>query len=393
MLHKIVGIIIVLICFSSMLYLILASYCASIFNDRFRENRKRLLEDKGEGKWPYLVCFKPLCGEDKYTFNNVGSFMNMFYPKYKNKVLFGIADHNDPAYRNVARVFKLNEPYRVIISLGEVKTGSNAKVRNMMNMERYIPFNTEIVLISDSDVRVEADYMKAMVSPFLEDPDVGATTCVYRIAKAIEVPEIIEAAFVGLTFIPSVLFTWRFLPFKYGFGASIAIRRDVLEKIGGFSVLKDYLADDYMLAKKVSEAGYKIRLAEYVVDITPSVKKTKEAVLHVLRWMRTIRACNPIGFFFSIICYPTLWGLISCLYFGPASLAVYLFIVSGFLRMFCSLLCLAGTEDDVFKAIVSPMWDLFSGILWFLCLIRDEVKWGEKYYKILSDGRFFEVKR
>ena len=391
----ILGIILILLCIASVIYHILAAYCAGHFYIRYIKNIGRYRREKGDyeaGKYPKVLCFKPLCGEDRFTFNNVGSFMNMFYPEYKHKLLLGIADYKDPAYKNVARVLKRVSPYRVIISLGEIKTGSNAKVRNMMNMERYIPPGIDVVIISDADVRVEADYIRAMVEPFLEDPNIGATTAIYKIARDVELPEVLEAAFVGLNFIPSVLLVSHFSDLKYAFGASIAIRADVLEKIGGFSSLKDYLADDYMLAQKIVKAGYKIKLVDYIVDIMPSTKRAKDAILHILRWMRTIKTCNPLGYFFSIVCYPTLWGVLACFYFGPASFGVYLLGLCGFTRMICSALYLAWTKNEIFKAVAAPAWDWITTFMWIWSFLGNTVKWNNKEYKVLSDGRFYEIK-
>lgn len=388
----ILGIVLIFLCIASMIYQILAAYCTALFFLRCKEKKQRYKNlDTEDGKLPKVVCFKPLHGKERYSFNNVVSFMYMLYPEYKYKLLLGIASYKDPAYQKIARVLKRAAPYKVIVALGEAESGSNAKVRNMMNMEKYIPPDTEIIIISDADVRVESDYVRAMIEPFLNDPKVGATTAIYRIIKDVELPEVLEATFVGLNFIPSVLFASHFAPLRYAFGASIAIRGDVLKKIGGFSGLKDYLADDYILARKVIEAGYKIKLSDYIVNITPGSNKTKDAIFHLLRWMRTIKVCNPVGYFFSLICYPTLWGLISCLYFGYTSFGVYLFGLCGVIRMICSALYLAWTQNEIFKAVAAPVWDWITTGMWIWSFFGNKVKWGNKEYKVLSDGRFYEV--
>ena len=39
---------------------------------------------------------------------------------------------------------------------------------------------------------------------------------------------------------------------RYGLGATLAMRREALEGIGGFEAIVDYLADDYELGARIS---------------------------------------------------------------------------------------------------------------------------------------------
>ena len=382
---SIIGYILIIISIFSIIYHLVTVFCAFVFRVDLLITRKRLQKVK---KWPKVVCFKPLCGEDKEGFYNFVSFMRIDYPNYM--LLVGMADNEDPAFE-VAQSMKRYFPYQIILSIGEADSGSNAKVRNMMHMEKYLPPDTEIVLISDSDVRVKEDYIKAMVLPFLDDPKVGATTCIYKVADDVELPEVIESLQVETNFVPSVLLAARFAPLRYAFGASIAIRMDVLKKIGGFESVKDYLADDYMLAQKIIEAGYKIELAPHVVSVIPNHKSVKDALLHVIRWNRTIKVCNPIGYFFSAICYPSVWGVLTAFFYSDSLLATFLFLACTFTRISCAVLVAIFIDADIFKAVFTPVWDATSIILWLWALLGDKVKWRGREYKVLRDGRIREL--
>ncbi len=381
----IIGLILIIITISSIIYHILTAYCAALFRINIILTQRRLGKIK---KWPKVVCLKPLCGEDKNAFLNLVSFMRMDYPDHM--LLFGIADNKDPAFE-MAKSMKRYFPYQVILSIGEERSGSNRKVRNLMQMEKYLPSDTEIVIISDSDVRVEEDYIKSMVIPFLDDPQVGATTSIYKVVEDVDLPEVIESLNVETTFIPGVLLATTFAPLRYAFGASIAIRADVLREIGGFASVRDYLADDYMLARKIIDAGYKIKLAPHVVSIVPTLNSVKEAFLHALRWSRTIRICNPIGYLLSVICYPLFWGLFTCIYLDVSSFSLFLFALCAFIRAVCSALVLAWIDSDIFKAVLTPVWDMVSFFIWLWGLFGDKVTWRGREYKVLRDGRIIEL--
>lgn len=381
-----VGIILIMVSISSILYHIVAAYCAALFRMNLTRARRRL---KKIEKWPKVVCLKPLYGEDKNGFLNLVSFMRMDYPDYK--LILGVADNEDPAFK-IAKSMKRYFPYQVILSVGEAETGTNAKIRNLMHMEKYLPPDTEIVIISDSDVRVEEDYIKSMVAPFLDDPQLGATTVIYKVVEDVDLPEFIETLNVETNFVPGVLLASTFAPLRYAFGASIAIRMDVLKKIGGFESVKDYLADDYMLARKIIQAGYRIKLAPHVVSIIPTLSSVKDAFLHVLRWNRTIKVCNPIGYFFSVICYPSVWGLITCMYFDAAFFCVILFLACAFTRMLCSALVLAWIDSDLFKAVPTAVWDAVSVCMWIWALLGNKVIWKGREYKVFRDGSIVELR-
>src|SRR5439155_25387054 len=112
---------------------------------------------------------------------------------------------------------------------------------------------------SDSDIRVGPDYLRTMVGP-LADPAVGLTTCLYRGRGTFGLPSIIESLFINTDFVPNALVAHWVQPFRYAFGASIAVKREALERIGGFAAFADYLADDYQPGRGGAEGGYRLGL-------------------------------------------------------------------------------------------------------------------------------------
>jgi ceramide glucosyltransferase len=225
----------------------------------------------------------------------------------------------------------------------------------------------------------------------LDDPKVGATTAIYRTIEDVDLPEIIEAIHIETNFIPSVLVASKLGPIKYAFGASIAIRMDVLKRIGGFASIKDYLADDYMLAKKIIKAGNKIKLAPYIVSIIPSTKTVKDAIIHVLRWYRTIKVCNPIGYFFSVICYPTFWAILNSIYLHGSFTSAFMLLLAIFFRMASSISVLLLLDTDIYRSFTNPLSDIISVFIWIWSFLGNKVQWRGKTYKVFFDGRVIQL--
>src|SRR5262249_57796385 len=114
-----------------------------------------------------------------------------------------------------------------------------------------------VLILSDAGVRVRPDYRRGMARP-LADRATGLTTCLYRGVGRFGLPSVLESLFINSDFIPMVITAQLVEPFRYAFGASIALRREAYERIGGFAPLADYLADDYQLGARVAAAGYRL---------------------------------------------------------------------------------------------------------------------------------------
>ena len=138
------------------------------------------------------------------------------------------------------------------------------------------------------------------MSPFA-DSTVGAVTSLYSGSARGKIASSLNAMFINEWFLPSVLISRILQPIKFCLGATMIVRRDLLKKIGGFNSLSDYLADDYMLGKLISDLGYKIHLSDFIVENIVEEPSFKDLMLHELRWARTLRRVEPLGYFFTFL--------------------------------------------------------------------------------------------
>ncbi len=369
----------------------LAFYLVGYYSARnfFAHPQRANGHDKEDAAFPGVTILKPLKGLDIDLYENLASFCRQDYPKFQ--LVFGVADADDPAVL-VVRQLQTDCP-SVAIDLvidGRV-CGSNYKISNLHNM--YRAARHEVIVIADSDIRVGPDYLRRLV-PSLEEPHVGLVTCLYRAANTGGLPTLVESLFINTDFAPMVLVARVVEKPSYAFGATMALRRSVLDAIGGFLPLANYLADDYHLGNRIAERGYRLALSDLVVETVLAVGGWRRLLDHQLRWARTYRNCRPGGYFGSIFTHGTLWATLNLLYndFSPIACAA------------AALLCAAriATSGAIanrylhaplrwYEALLVPLKDLFISAVWVLCFLGDTVHWSGHEFRVLNDGQMVRV--
>src|SRR6185369_5660824 len=171
-----------------------------------------------------------------------------------------------------------------------------------------------------SDIRVGPNYLARVVEP-LQDRHVGLATCIYRAIDTGGVPTLVESLFVNTDFAALVMLARKIEKSSYAFGATIAMRREVLDEIGGFLPIVNLLADDYELGYRIAQRGYRLELSAEVVDTVLAVGTWRRLFDHQLRWARTYRINRLGGYFGSILTHGTFWAAANLVYNGFSPLS------------------------------------------------------------------------
>src|SRR5262249_13599575 len=180
---------------------------------------------------PAVTVLKPLKGPGVELYENLASFCRQDYPRYQ--IVCGVEDAADPALAIVRRLQREFPATHIVVTIGQ-GPGTNRKVANLRHMMRQA--RHDVLVVSDADIRVRPDYLRTLVAPFVA-PAVVLTTCLYRGRATLGAPSILESLFINTDFTPMVIAAQLLEPFEYAFGASIAVRRRVLDQIGGFPAL------------------------------------------------------------------------------------------------------------------------------------------------------------
>lgn len=330
---------------------------------------------------PTVTVLKPLAGVEAELFENLCSFVDQAYPQVQ--VIFGVADANDPAIEIAQRVIARFPDADLSLVVGDGTVAANPKIANLSAMIEHAKY--DLLVAVDADMRVDSAYIDSVAAAF-DDPRVGAVTALYCGVPIGGLASQLGASYINEQFAPSVLVANLVEPLTYCFGSTMAVRRSVLEEIGGLGALGTHIGDDYVLGKLVTERGYRVALAPCVVHnivYEPDVRTLAE---HELRWARTIRAQRPLGYATLFVTQPVLCAaLIVCATAG--SLASWI----AFAAAFASRVLLADAARRAFPASRPPMWsipmrDALTAAVWIGGFFARSVRWRDRRYSIGRDG-------
>jgi ceramide glucosyltransferase len=247
---------------------------------------------------PSITVLKPLHGIEPGLYESLASFCDQAYPDFE--IVFCLHDAGDPAAAVAERVAKAHPECRVRIVYGDNPAMSNPKIANLAKPGAEP--HGDLVVLADSDIWVGRDYLKAIAASF-SSARTGAITCLYGAIPNATLVSQLGALHVEEEYAPSVLVAVALAKMNFCLGATMAVRRGVLEKIGGLEALGAHLADDYALGRLVSDCGYQVELSRYVVRTSIAESQFGQLWHRELRWARINFTLAPAGHAFSFLMY------------------------------------------------------------------------------------------
>jgi ceramide glucosyltransferase len=331
---------------------------------------------------PSLSLLKPLCGSEPGLEANLISFCNQDYGAPIQLVL-GLENDNDPA-RAVAERLKTLFPDRDIeLVIDSRQHGANPKISNLINMSGRA--RHEVIVLSDSDIRVEPCYLQSVVSA-LSAPKVGLVTCLYYGFSLCGLWSRLSAAAINEHFLPSALVGLKLGLARPCTGATIAARAETLRNIGGFEVFADQLADDYAIGEAVRKLGFKVAVAPILVGHGCAETSFGELVRHELRWARTLRLLAPWGYAGLVLTHATSLALIAAALggFGATGWATIALALACRLSIRIQLKALSFGGDA--SLWLSPIRDLLSFAVFLASFLPRPLSWRGSRYVLRSNG-------
>ena len=260
----------------------------------------------GESATPPITILKPLCGEEPLLEQALATICAQRYPAFQ--VVFGVQDARDRALPVVARLRQQFPHCDIAVVVNLAQHGSNRKVSNLINI--FPAAKHDLLVIADSDVHAEPDYL-ARLAATLAEPETGLVTTLYAgLPSSNRLAAKLGAMQITHNFLPGALLA-RALGRQDCLGATMAFRRETLAQAGGLGALVDHLADDQVLGRRVRALGCAVRLAPTIPATTVPETDLGSLIRHELRWARTIRTLVPAAFAASLLQYPIFWALCS----------------------------------------------------------------------------------
>jgi len=333
--------------------------------------------------YPSVTILKPLHGAEPELYANLASFCRQYYPA-PVQIVFGVSDPGDPAAAIVRRLIADFPNCDLELVINPRRHGANAKVSNLINMQAAA--RHEMIVIADSDIAVAANYLGNVAASLLQ-PGIGLVTCLYRGAATTGIWSRLAAAGIDYQFLPNVLVGLKLGLATPCFGSTIALMQTTLTKLGGLHSLADRLADDYELGMAARRAGLRVAIPPFIVTHVCAERSLRELLLHEIRWARTIRAADRLGFAGLLVTYAVPLALIGLALggFTPAALVVAAALACRFaLQVEFNRMFELGAVRRFYW--VGPIRDVLSFIVFVASFFGRGVEWRGHRYGVRADS-------
>jgi len=332
---------------------------------------------------PPVSILKPVRGLDPEAYENFASFCRQDYSEYE--LVFCIGSGDDPALPVIEQL-KRDFPGRSIrVLFRSGRTVSNdkvAKLDRLVSEARY-----EHVVISDSDVRVQPDYLRTVIAP-LARPSVGAVTCLYVSTGEKSLIDNLQTVGLISDLYAGILVAWELDGVKFALGQTIVTTRSRLAGFGGYRMLENRPADDLLVGRLIAEQGYEVELLRYPVRTVADYGSMRELFYKRLRWIVVMRHMRPWGHFGLLLTQGLPWSIAA--FAVRPSLVVLFSYLGAYFALRLAMTWMIGTwglkRPFSWKDLpLVLVWDAVAFVMWLSSFLRNTIRWrGGEYY--IRDG-------
>jgi len=333
---------------------------------------------------PPVSILKPVRGLDPDVYENFASFCRQDYPDYE--IVFCVGDGTDPVLSVIEQIIRDFPECKIRVLFGSGRVATNDKVAKLARLTSEARY--EYLVINDSDVRAEPDYLRTVVAP-LADPKVGAVTCFYAPIEEETLVQHLQSAGMLSDFYAGLLVAWQLDGVKFALGPTIATTRTRLAGFGGYQAIENRPADDLLVGRLIAEQGYEVKLLSYSVLTVADYDSMRDLFNKRLRWIVVMRHMRPWGHLGLIFTLGLPWALAAVAV--QPTLAVAVGYLGGYLVVRSAMTWLIGRwglEHRVSweKYALIPVWDAMATVIWLVSFTRSTILWrGYKYF--IRDGQ------
>lgn len=330
-----------------------------------------------------VSILKPLKGLDDGLFDNLESFCNLDYPHYE--IIFALQNQNDPAHKVVTKIKEKYPSKDITIVVEHCDQGLNPKVNNLIpayNRAKY-----DLILISDSNVRVGKDYLAA-ITGHMEDPSVGLVSNMIRGVSGRSLGAFMENLHLNSFIVGSVCFLDKYLKMPCVVGKSMLMRKTALEAIGGFRAVKDFLAEDYIIGERIHRLGKRVVLSSYLINNVNEYWGVKRFINRHTRWGKLRWQIGGAKYFSELACNAVFMSFMPVVIMPVSKATLLLAATVSSLKIahdfYIGNKLRAGMNPLLY--LLAPVKDLIIGFIWFVPILSNTVAWRGNRYLIGKDS-------
>jgi ceramide glucosyltransferase len=329
---------------------------------------------------PPVSILKPVRGLDPDTYENFASFCRQDYPIYE--IVFCVGDRSDPVLPIIEKMIADFPQQDIRVLFGSGRDATNDKVAKLARLAKEAKY--EILVINDSDVRAEPEYLGTIVAP-LADPNVGAVTCFYVPTDETTFVQKLQTIGMYSDFYPGIVVAWQLDGVKFALGPTIATSRTRLAEFGGYEMIENRPADDLLVGRLIAEQGHEVKLLPYSVLTVADFQSLRDLFLKRLRWIVVMRHMRPWGHFGLIFTWGLPWSLLAAA-IAPTPVVAVAFLAAYLgVRVAMTLQVAAiGLKQRVpWQGLaLIPVWDAMAFLIWLASFTRSTIRWRDRDYYI-----------
>ncbi|GAC1673276.1 MAG: bacteriohopanetetrol glucosamine biosynthesis glycosyltransferase HpnI [Candidatus Acidiferrum sp.] len=358
----------------------LVFYCLAIYAGIGYFRGLRRMPPLARGFAPPVSILKPVRGIDREAYENFASYCGLEYPEYE--ILFAVADEDDPVVPIILRLQRNYPRQRIRLIVGMEQLGITRKTNSLVRLAREAKY--ELLVINDSDVRVEEDYLREVVAPFA-DPKVGVVTAFFRGLTPGGFFAELDAVGVPTDSAANTLVARMLGSIDFALGWTMATTKDRLAEIGGFESLVNHHSDDFALGNEIFKRGYRIEMMRKPVWMVFQEESPGDFFKHELRWSILLKNLRPGGYAAMAMTFGLPWTVLVALVVPSRTVAGGYFLVYLLLRLLVAwIVGVWGLGDPTVrrKIWLVPIRDAANFCVYVASFFSNTVRWRGIEYRV-----------
>jgi ceramide glucosyltransferase len=337
-------------------------------------------------RFPAVSLLKPIKGLEENLETCLRSFFEQDYPG-AIELVFASAYRDDPGMQVARRVAKDYPLVRARFVMTDENWGLNPKVSNLQGALAAAAH--DLVLQTDANVFAPPSYLRDIVSELLYEDASLLSSLVCGIGER-SIGAALENLQLTAYVAPGCCAALKLVNIPCVIGKSILVRKSELRALGGLSLVKDSLAEDFLLGRHFENNGRKVLLsATPILNVNVDIPVERSLARHA-RWFKMRAVIHTPGFtadFFA----------------NPIAVALLTLISASFERDLCFLFALLIAFKTVLDGVMVrvirgvpmkavhlawvPVKDTLMFGVWLYAIFSRSVDWRGIRFRIGSDSQ------
>src|SRR6266849_5225884 len=362
-----------------LVYYLLSLYCVIEY---FVAMRK--LSPRDDSFAPPVSILKAVRGVDHDAYENFASYCRLNYPEYE--LVFAMADRDDPVIPVIEKLQRDFPDTRIAFVTDVPRIGENNKVNSLCRLVKEAKHN--LMVMTDSDVRVERDYLREVVAPFADEA-VGGVTSFCRCMGGGTLAADLDMLGMCMDSVPSALVARRLEgKVQFVFGWTMATTKERLAEVGGWEAMANHHSDDFELGNRIAAKGHRVELMREPVWMVFPKQSFGAFLRHELRWAIGLRNVRPAGYAGMIFTHGLPWAILAAAVAavsGRVGLAAAYLVAYLVLRLGAAYAAgVWGLRDgNIAKKLwLAPLRDGISAAVWLAGFFTNKINWRGLDYRV-----------